>query len=370
MKSSHASRSIRRYLSRRKSRAHRAPAGTSPDTLVAAAESHDTRIHVMRYDNASCSEADPHSVTQMLAGDGKRWIDVAGLADISLIRELGEAIGLHPLVIADIVHTHQRPKVEVYDSFVSVVMRMPSSTADELSEQLTLIITKNVVVTFQEKPGDCFEVVRDRLRSGAGRIRGSGPDYLAYSLIDAVIDSYFPVLERCGERAERIEESVLLRASMTHAGDIHLLKRELLELRHAIWPLREVVSTLLRDDVRLISKETRLFLRDCADHAFQLLDILEIYREIASGLVDLQLSSISNRMNEVMKVLTIIATIFIPMTFIAGVYGMNFDRSLPMNMPELGWPYGYAFALGLMAASGGLILWLLYRRGWLERRRD
>jgi magnesium transporter len=162
----------------------------------------------------------------------------------------------------------------------------------------------------------------------------------------------------------------LLQATPAHIGDIHVLKRELLDLRHAIWPLREVVATLLRDDLKLIKKETRVFLRDCADHAFQLLDILEIYREIASGLVDLQLTTISNRMNEAMKVLAIIGTVFMPMTFIAGLYGMNFDRAAPLNMPELGWQYGYLFALGLMLASAALVVWSLFRRGWLTRNRS
>lgn len=368
MKTRSVSKSIVRYLSRRKKKAHRAPPGASPDTLVAAAEAQETRLAVMQYDTDSCEERGSAQVAELLAGRGKRWIDVSGLANVALINELGQALGLHPLIIADIVHTHQRPKVELHDSYVVVVMRMPHLAQDELSEQLTLILTKTTVITFQERAGDCFDGVRARLRSGAGRIRGSGPDYLAYTLIDALIDSYFPVLERCGERAEQIEERVLLRAAPDHIGDIHVLKRELLELRHAIWPLREVVGTLLRDDVSLIKKETRLFLRDCADHAFQLLDILEVYREIASGLVDLQLSSISNRMNEAMKVLTVIATIFIPMTFIAGVYGMNFDRAFPTNMPELGWKYGYLFALGLMLISAALIVWLLFRRGWLSRR--
>jgi magnesium transporter len=232
---------------------------------------------------------------------------------------------------------------------------------------LTLVITDRCVVTFQERTGDCFDSVRDRIRSGAGRIRKSGSDYLAYTLLDALIDSFFPVLEQCGERAEEIEEQVLLHAAPAHIGDIHVLKRELLELRHAIWPLREVVATLLRDDLKLIKKETRVFLRDCADHSFQLLDILEVYREIASGLVDLQLTTISNRMNEAMKVLAIIGTVFMPMTFIAGLYGMNFDRHSPLNMPELGWKYGYLFALGLMLASAVFVVWSLLRRGWLTK---
>jgi magnesium transporter len=231
---------------------------------------------------------------------------------------------------------------------------------------MTLIVCDRFVLTFQERPGDCFDPVRERLRSGLGRIRSAGSDYLAYALIDMLIDSYFPLLESYGQRTEQIEERVLTNPAPTHIGEIHLLKRELLDLRHAIWPLRDVLSALLRDDIPIIKKATRIYLRDCADHAFQLMDILEVYREIASGLVDLHLSSLSNRMNEVMKVLTVIATIFIPMTFIAGVYGMNFDRTSPFNLPELSWRYGYVFALTLMAGSAAFIVSLLYRRGWIR----
>ncbi|MEQ8693712.1 MAG: magnesium/cobalt transporter CorA [Gammaproteobacteria bacterium] len=294
------------------------------------------------------------------------WIDVQGLADLDLIRHLGEAAGLHQLVISDIVHTHQRPKVEAYDDYVVVVLRMPRDGSVFDGEQLTLVVGGHFLLTFQEYSTDCFELVREQLRSGKGRIRSVGPDYLAYALIDAVIDRFFPLLENYGDRTEEIEAMVVNNPNSALVTEIHMLKHELLDIRHAIWPLREVIGGLLRDDIPVMTDGTRVYLRDCADHAFQLLDMLEVYREIATGLVDLHLSSLSNKMNEAMRFLTMIATIFIPMTFIAGVYGMNFDRASPLNLPELGWRYGYAYALALMFSAAAAMLFFFYRKGWIE----
>lgn len=326
----------------------------------------------MAYDSGDLEETMPdrNEIVSMLGSDKRMlWIDVQGLADVNLIESIGKTVGLHPLVISDIVHTHQRPKLETYDEFLVVVLRMPREGSVFDGEQLTLVVCDHFLLTFQERPGDCFDPVRERLRSGKGRIRTVGTDYLAYSLIDAVIDRYFPLLESYGDRTEEIEAKVINNPVPSVVTEIHMLKRELLDLRHAVWPLREVVDGLLRDDVTVITDGTRIYLRDCADHAFQLLDMLEIYREMASGLVDLHLSSVSNRMNEVMKFLTMIATIFIPMTFIAGVFGMNFDRASPYNLPELGWQYGYAYALVLMLSSVAVMLYLFYRRAWIWQRR-
>lgn len=367
-----STRAVLKRVMKHKRKAHRPPPGTAPDALVPSRESHATSVRLFSFDTSDCQDSQPtrqELLSNVATKKHIRWIDVQGLADLDLISELGKSVGLHPLVVADIVHTHQRPKVDIYDNYLVVIMRMPRLAADSVSEQITLIVGERFVLTFQEQPGDCFDPVRERLRSGLGRIRASGADYLAYALIDTLIDSYFPLLESYGLHTERIEEQVLANPAPTHIGEIHLLKRELLDLRHAIWPLRDALGALLRDDVPLIRKATKIYLRDCADHAFQLLDILEVYREIASGLVDLHLSSLSNRMNEVMKVLTVIATIFIPMTFIAGVYGMNFDRASPFNLPELGWRYGYWFALALMAVSASVIVTILYRRGWIGREK-
>ncbi|ANO53327.1 magnesium/cobalt transporter CorA [Woeseia oceani] len=372
-KSKAAAATLMKRIALRKRRAHRPPPGSPPDQLVPAQESLATLIRMFDFDTNGCLDTKPKR-DEMLAvtlnDKRKRWIDIQGLGDVELISEIGKNAGLHPLVVADVLHTHQRPKVDVYDDYLVIVLRMPSLTAGSLSEQITLIVSDHFVLSFQEKHGDCFDPVRARLLAGNGRnrIRSSGADYLAYALLDSLIDSYFPLLEKIGERTEDIEEHVLTTRDPGNMSEIHVLKRELLELRHAIWPLRDAIGVLLRDDTPVIRKSTRVYLRDCADHAFQLLDILEVYREVASGLVDLHLSSISNRMNEVMKVLTVIATVFIPMTFIAGVYGMNFDRTSPFNLPELGWRYGYLFSLGLMAATGILITALLYRRGWIGNK--
>jgi magnesium transporter len=228
------------------------------------------------------------------------------------------------------------------------------------------VLGENFVLTFQEGGGDCFDPVRKRLRRKRGRIRDVGADYLAYALLDAVIDGFYPVLEDCGERLGVLEDEIIGAPSGAAVTDVHDLKHDLLTLRRAIWPQREMINTLLRDESELVSAATRIYLRDCYDHAVQLMDIVETYREIASALVDVYLSSVSARLNEIMKVLTIIATIFIPLSFIASVYGMNFDRNAsPLNMPELGWRYGYVFSLALMLAIALGLLYYFRRRGWL-----
>lgn len=357
---------------RRLRSARRPPPGAAPGTLVAPAQVHETTVRLTAFDARRLDEqaAPTEAELDRLRGEKMTiWVDVQGLSDLERIRRIGQQFGLHSLVVSDIVHTHQRPKTEIYDDHVVVVLRMPRSEPPFESEQLTLILGEGFVLSFQERPGDCFDPVRARLHNDKTRLRGAGPDYLAYALIDSLIDSYFPILEHAGARTEDIESRVVASPAAELVGEIHMLKHELLSLRHAIWPLREVIGALLREDVALIDRGTRVYLRDCADHAFQLLDMLEIYREIASGLVDLHLSSLSNRMNEVMKVLTVIATTFMPMTFIAGVYGMNFDRASPFNMPELGWTYGYPFALALMLGSAALMLYFFYRRGWIRPRR-
>ena len=305
------------------------------------------------------------------AGLPKIWVDVQGLADVELIRGLGERYGLHPLTIADIVHVHQRPKLESHDDHLFIVLRLPDRTEGLLTEQLSILLGRDFVLTFQERPGDCFDPVRERLRRADSPMRGRGVDYLAYALIDALVDSYFPILERYGELIEALEEQVIAQPEPARVARIQRLRRELLEIRRALWPQREVLSALLREDTPCIALGTRVFLRDCADHTAQLLDMVEIHREVASGLLDLHLASVSARMNEIMKVLTIIATIFIPLGFIAGLYGMNFDRKVsPFNMPELGWRFGYPFALALMLAVALAMLVYFWRRGWIGSRRD
>ncbi len=294
------------------------------------------------------------------------WVNVNGLADIGVIQEIGNLFGLHRLALEDAVNVHQRPKVEEYDNYTFIVSRLPQKAETLETEQVSMFLGDGMLITFQEGPKDCFEPVRARLRQGKGRIRTQGADYLAYALIDAAIDSYFPVLETYGERVENLEAAVLRQPDSSLVAALHDIKRDLLTLRRAIWPQREMVNALVRDGSAFVSDSTRPYLRDCYDHCIQLMDMVETFRELASGLVDLYISTVGNRTNEIMKVLTVIATIFIPLSFIAGLYGMNFDGSAsPWNMPELRWKYGYFFALGLMLVTALGLLGYFIRRGWV-----
>lgn len=311
--------------------------------------------------------SDLQSIEEMRKDYTTVWVDVVQFGDSDLISRLGEVFGLHRLALEDAVNTHQRPKVEEYDDQLFVVALMLDAKGLVDTEQVAFFIGEGYVITFQEKPGDCFENVRGRIRKGAGRIRFSGSDYTAYALLDSIIDGYFPVLEKYGDMLEALEDQVVSLPEPKNISELHQLKRDLLLLRRAIWPHRELFNTLIRDEHPLIAKETRLFLRDCYDHTVQLMDIVETYREMASGLVDVHISSVSVKLNEVMKVLTIVATIFIPLSFIASVYGMNFDtKTSPWNMPELSWYLGYPFALLLMCAAAGGLLWYIWKKGWLE----
>jgi len=350
-------------------RRRRAPPGTAPGTLLADPSAHLSSLNLISYGDAEFDERGEVSVADVEAAKGSRpvlWINVNGLADVALIESLGNVFGLHGLALEDVVNVHQRPKAEAYEDHVFIVTRMalPGSHLD--TEQVSIFVGDDFVLTFQERPGDCFDLVRDRLRHSRGRIRKSGPDYLAYALIDAVLDAYFPILEEYGERLERLEDAVISRARPELIEEVHGMKRNLLSLRRAIWPHREMVNELIRDEASVVSGQTRVYLRDCYDHAIQLMDIVETYREIASGLVDIYLSSMSARLNDIMKVLTVIATVFIPLSFIASLYGMNFDPDAsPWNMPELTWRFGYPLALLLMAAVAGVLLAYFVRRGWI-----
>ena len=352
----------------------RPPPGAPPGALAPAQDARPPHVHLIAYDADQLVERHGASLAEVdldAGGLPKVWIDVQGLADVELIRALGARYGLHPLAIADIVHVDQRPKVESYEEHLFVVLRLPHQDDGLFTEQLSLVLGAGFVLTFQERPGDCFDPVRNRLRQAGSPIRGRGSDYLAYRLIDTLIDGYFPILERLGERIEDLEEHVLAAPAPGRATEIHRTRRRLLELRRVLWPQREVASRLAREELPGIHPATQVFLRDCADHAFQLLDMVEVQRELAASLLDLHLSSLSARMNEIMKLLTIIATIFIPLGFIAGLYGMNFDPGIsPYNMPELEWRFGYLYALALMAAVAFGLLGLFYRRGWIGARRS
>lgn len=308
----------------------------------------------------------PDEVSELLQNWPVTWLNVAGLGDAEVIEQLGRLFGLHPLALEDVVNVHQRAKVEQYGEHLFVVARMPRENEELATEQVSLFIGKNFVLTFIEDPGDSFEPVRTRLRGG-GRVREAGPGYLMYSLLDAIIDAYFPVIETFAERLDRLEDRVTTRPSRRAVAEIHAAKHSLRALRRMLWPLREAVNSLVRDPSPLIDEDTRVHLRDCYDHLVQIIDLLETYRELCSDLTDLYLSSLSNRMNEVMKVLTIIATIFMPLSFITGLYGMNFHTDASRwNMPELSWRFGYFYALGLMSLTVLTMLWYFRSKGWLS----
>ena len=342
--------------------------GLEPGTLmhVGARKAERTRITVLDYDAAAFLEKEVGSVEECFPFKETAtvtWINVDGVHDAAVIEALGGRFGIHPLVLEDIMTTTQRPKVEDLGGAVFVVLRMLEGDGRGpvlLSDQLSLVLGPNYVLSFQETAGDCLDPVRERIRSGKGRIRALGPDYLAYALIDGVVDNYFVVLEGLGDRIDELEERLVSEPRRELLRDIYALKRAMIDLRKAIWPLREVVSGLERLESPLIRAETDVFLRDLYDHAVQVIDTVESFREILTSMLETYLSSLSNRMNEIMKVLTIIATIFIPVTFIVGVYGMNFD-----TIPEFGWRWGYPFVWALILGVVGGMLWFFRRKKWI-----
>ena len=357
-------------MGRRNRHRRRTPPGAPPGTLIADPAAPKPTVTLMAYSGDDYTEQvvrNVNDVRDALARWPVTWINVDGLGDVDLIARLADILNLHRLAIEDTVNTHQRAKVEQYSNHLYMVMHMPSPGDGIHTEQVSLFLGSNFVVTFQEgRPGDPFGPVRDRIRSGAANLRQAGADYLAYSLMDAIIDAYFPVLENLGEAMEDMEQEIFTHPTRATASRVHQTKRDLMTIRRATWPLRDALNSLLRDPSPLITPDTRLYLRDCYDHTVRIIDFVETYRELGSDLTDLYLSSISQRMTEVMKVLTIIATIFIPLTFIAGLYGMNFntERS-PWNMPELTWYYGYPALLGVMATVAIGMLLFFRRKGWL-----
>ncbi len=352
----------------------RTPPGTSPGTLITDPDSPRPIIRVIAYGPEGVDERqidDVRSVKSFLDRWPVTWINVDGLGDAAVISRLGEMFGIHRLALEDVINLHQRAKVELYAKQCFIVARMADAGDRIGTEQLSMFLGSNYVLTFQERPGDCFDPVRARIRKAGGRIRHAGPDYLAYALLDAFIDACFPALENFGERLEVLEDEVILRPDRQIIAQIHDAKRDLLTLRRAVWPLREALNTLAREACPFITDETRIYLRDCYDHTIQIIDLLENYRDIAASLMEVYLSSVSNRLNEIMKILTIISTIFIPLTFIAGVYGMNFHtEKSPLNMPELTWYLGYPFALALMAGVALAMLYFFRRKGWIGPRAD
>ncbi len=345
--------------------------GTAPGTLAATeppAEPIRARYVEYRLDTLVESDlVDPKEMPEATP-ELTQWLDVEG-HDVGLITALGQRLSIHPLALEDVINVGQRTKSEDFESAIFVVLDHFFIDGDNGAvgkEQISLVVQPDVVLSVRERRSDLFEPIRARLRLGKPRIRGGGTGYLAYALIDTVVDHIFPVLESIGDSMEDIEASLLDRPDPEDVAALHELRSQLLVIRKSVWPLRDMLSGLYRSSEDFFNDETRLYLRDVVDHATMAVDIVETLREMVSSLMDLYLSSVSNRMNEIMKVLTIIATIFIPLSFVAGLYGMNFDPSVsPLNMPELGWYWGYPFALGVMAVVALGLLVFFRRRGWL-----
>lgn len=346
------------------------PVGSKPGTLALAHDASPPLVHVIVYAPDETIEHDVTNLDELLKyRDGPQvcWIDVQGLGDESVLQRIGEIFELHPLALEDAVNIPQRPKSESYELqhlFITRMTRMDDSNGLE-AEQVAIFIGPHYVLTLQERHGDVFDPVRKRIRSGKAVISKMGSDYLAYALIDTVIDGYYPAIESIGDRLHELEEEILERPTHDGLHRIHRIRRDLLAMRRAVWPQREAVNALIREETPLITDTVRQYLRDCHDHAVQIADVIETYRELASSLMDIYLSSMSQRTNEVMKVLTIMSSIFIPLTFLAGIYGMNFA-----HMPELQTPWAYPALLGIMAVLTVLMLYYFRRKGWIGHAED
>jgi len=346
-----------------------------PGGLVKNDEAAPTRIHVIRYDPESFEEHQPEpgeDLRSLVDNNRTLWIDVRGLADHDTIRSIGESFGLSDLTLADLANVGQRPKCEELDNALLTISRMVTVGEDHalVWEQVSLIVGDGYLLTFQETHDDCFEPIRRRIRKGGKLVRNAEADLLCVLLLDAIVDGYFPVIEDFGEQLERIETVVLEQPRKSVMADIYKVKRELTIFRRAAWPLRDALSLSSSDRYEIITDKAKPFLNDVRDHIVQVVDVLESYRELASSLIDVYLSNVSNRTNEVMRVLTIFATIFIPLGFLAGVYGMNFNPDKPGNLPELDWKYGYVYfwALVVLIVTGLLVMF--WRLGWLGNADD
>jgi len=342
--------------------------GLPPGSLVHVGERkmETVRITVMDYDEQNFEEKEVRSIEECFPFKSTptvTWINIDGIHNVEVIEKLGKEFEMHPLILEDILDTGQRPKCEDLERYIFIVLKMLGYDEKKdvvTAEQVSLVLGSNFVISFQECVGDVFEQIRERIRGAKGRIRKMGADYLAYVLIDTVVDNYFVILEKLGERIESIEEELVAEPDEKTLHQIHSVKREMISLRKSIWPLREVVNGLQRTESALVADTTSVYLRDVYDHTIQVIDTIESFRDTVSGMVDIYLSSISNRMNAVMKVLTIIATIFIPLTFIAGVYGMNFKY-----MPELGWRWSYPLVWLIIIIVGGCMLVYFRKKKWL-----
>ena len=343
-------------------------AGLSPGTLVHDGDKkvEKAKITIIDFDATQFQEKEVETIEECFPFRDTptvTWINIDGLHEVGIIEKIGEHFSIHPLILEDILHTGQRPKMEDFEDYIFLVVKMfyYDEKDDEIKmEQVSLLLGSNFVISFQEREGDIFDPIRERIRNHKGRITMMKADYLGYALLDTIVDNYFIILEKVGEDIENMEEELVTRPTPETLQAIHNLKRELIVLRKSIWPLREVVNSLERGESPLINETTGVYLRDVYDHTIQVIDTIETFRDMVSGMLDIYLSSISNKMNEVMKVLTIIATIFIPLTFVAGIYGMNFEF-----MPELKWHWGYFAALLVMVAVAVIMVFYFRRKRWL-----
>jgi len=341
--------------------------GLPPESLIPVGDKgvDKTKITVFTFnkDRFEEKEITPEELPRYRDSADVVWVNIDGVNDVEILEKVGSLFEIHGLVLEDILNTDQRPKVEEHDQYLFIVLKMIYSSKDTFdieTEQVSFILKKGVVVSFQERCGDVFGLIRERIRSGKGRVRKMGADYLTYTLMDAVIDNYFVIMEQLGDRIELLESELIGNTDTEISMKIHELRRKVILLRRSIWPLREVVNSLLHSGTDFINKITLPFVRDLYDHTIHVIETLETFRDILSGMLDIYLSSVSNRMNEIMKVLTIIATVFIPLSFIAGVYGMNFKY-----MPELDWRWGYpAIWLLMIAVIAGFLGYFKYKK-WI-----
>lgn len=343
--------------------------GTPPGTLTPAeGEPGPSRVIVASYREADIDVRETLDVAALasLKDDGRvHWIHVIGLSEVSVVEQLGKLFELHPLALEDVLTLGQRPKAEEFDDTLFCILQHLTYRREGLEKlQISLFLGKSFVVTLQPRGADRLEPIRERLVKGRTKLRQKGAAYLAYAILDLIVDAAFPALEALGDHLDAIEEGILEKPDQSDIESLQCVRRELLVLRQVLWPQREVVGRLAREEHELMPDDVRIYFRDCYDHAVQALEVSENFREVASGLLDIYLTSLSYRLNDVMKVLTIISTVFMPLTFLVGVYGMNFDRSHPLNMPELGWKYGYLGFWGITVASIVTMLWLFKRRGW------
>jgi magnesium transporter len=342
--------------------------GSEPGTLIIEPDAKPSRIILIDYDEDNAIrkvDITPNACAPYIGTNTVSWMDIQGLGSETVLKQVGEIFNLHPLLLEDVVNVPQRPKLEDYNNQLLVISQMVRLKEDESgfdTEQVSFVLGKRYLLSFQEEElQDCFEIVRDRIRTSQGRVRKSGADYLTYLLLDTIIDGYFPVVEHYEDRIEALEDAIISNPDRETMQEIYDVRRELLALRRLIWPMRNVLHLLMRDHHGIVSDEVQIYFRDSYDHVIQILEIIEAYRELAASLMDVYMSTMGNKLNEIMKFLTVISTIFIPLTFIVGVYGMNFE-----NMPELKGEWSYFIVWLIMLAVAGGLIFYFWRKGWFK----